>query len=53
MGYGLRKFGVEYEVAGGVSVPSYYHALLRKRVESGVYLSCWEYLAVESELALV
>src|SRR5437762_9105952 len=53
MGYGLRKFGVEYEAARRISVPSYDHPLFRKSVERGIYLSRREYLAVESELALI
>ena len=52
MGYSLRKFGVEYEAAWGVSVPSYDHAFFRKSVEGGIYLDRREYFAVESELTL-
>ena len=52
MSYCLWKFGVENEVARRVSIPPYHHALFRKRVEGGIYFDGWEYLAVESELAL-
>jgi len=49
--YRLGKFGVEYEVTRGISVPSYDHPLFRESVERGIYLGRREYLAVESELA--